>query len=89
MKPTLNAECDVDLPRSRPAAIRTDEDTIALVRRLALHHEGLDGKQHEEVVLLQRVNQRPLGKFEADRNGAALEASAPTEQCSLDDGAAR
>ena len=35
---------------------------------------GIDGKQHEEVVLLQRVNQRPLGKFEADRNGAALEA---------------
>jgi DNA invertase Pin-like site-specific DNA recombinase/predicted DNA-binding transcriptional regulator AlpA len=31
-------ECNVNLPRSRPAAIRTDEDTIALVRRLALHH---------------------------------------------------
>lgn len=31
-------ECDIALPRSRPATIRTDEDTIALVRRLAEHH---------------------------------------------------
>ena len=29
------AEIDLALPRSRPATIRTDEDTIALVRRLA------------------------------------------------------
>lgn len=31
-------ECDVALPRSRPATIRTDEDTLALVRRLAQHY---------------------------------------------------
>jgi len=31
-------ECDVALPRSRPATIRTDEDTIDLVRRLAQHY---------------------------------------------------
>ncbi|WP_321969020.1 recombinase family protein [Paraburkholderia tropica] len=31
-------ECDVELPRSRPATIRTDEDTIDLVRRLAQHY---------------------------------------------------
>jgi len=31
-------EIDLALPRSRPATIRTDEDTIALVRRLALHY---------------------------------------------------
>ena len=31
-------EIDLVLPRSRPATIRTDEDTIALVRRLALHY---------------------------------------------------
>lgn len=35
----LITECDVSLPRSRPAAMRTDEDTIGLVRRLALHHD--------------------------------------------------
>ena len=31
-------ECDVALPRSRPATIRTDEDTLELVRRLAQHY---------------------------------------------------
>jgi hypothetical protein len=31
-------ECDVALPRSRPATIRTDEDTLALVRRLAQYY---------------------------------------------------
>jgi len=31
-------EIDLALPRSRPATVRTDEDTIALVRRLALHY---------------------------------------------------
>ena len=35
----LLTECDVGLPRSRPATVRTDEDTIGLVRRLALHHD--------------------------------------------------
>lgn len=32
------SELDVNLPRSRPASIRTDEDTVALVRRLAVHY---------------------------------------------------
>jgi DNA invertase Pin-like site-specific DNA recombinase len=31
-------EIDLDLPRLRPAIVRTDEDTIALVRRLATHY---------------------------------------------------
>jgi DNA invertase Pin-like site-specific DNA recombinase/uncharacterized protein YndB with AHSA1/START domain len=31
-------EIDLALPRSRPATIRTDEDTVALVRRLAAHY---------------------------------------------------
>ena len=31
-------ELDVPLPRSRPAPIRTDEDTVELVRRLAVHY---------------------------------------------------
>jgi DNA invertase Pin-like site-specific DNA recombinase len=29
---------DVSLPRSRPATVRTDEDTLALLRRLAAHY---------------------------------------------------
>jgi DNA invertase Pin-like site-specific DNA recombinase/predicted DNA-binding transcriptional regulator AlpA len=32
------SEIDLTLPRSRPATVRTDEDTIALVRRLAVHY---------------------------------------------------
>ncbi len=31
-------ELDVHLPRSRPATVRTDEDTLALLRRLAAHY---------------------------------------------------
>ena len=31
-------DIDLNLPRSRPATIRTDEDTVGLVRRLAVHY---------------------------------------------------
>ena len=31
-------ELDVHLPRSRPATVRTDEETLTLVRRLAVHY---------------------------------------------------
>lgn len=31
-------ELDVSLPRSRPATVRTDEDTLTLLRRLAAHY---------------------------------------------------
>ena len=31
-------DLDVSLPRSRPATVRTDEDTVALLRRLATHY---------------------------------------------------
>jgi len=34
----LLTELDINLPRSRPATVRTDEDTIELVRRLAAHY---------------------------------------------------
>jgi DNA invertase Pin-like site-specific DNA recombinase len=34
----LLTELDVNLPRSRPATVRTDEETVALVRRLAVHY---------------------------------------------------
>ncbi|MDH5579341.1 MAG: recombinase family protein [Betaproteobacteria bacterium] len=31
-------DCGLDLPRSRPATIRTDEETLDLIRRLAAHY---------------------------------------------------
>ncbi len=34
----LLSELDVPLPRSRPATVRTEEDTIELLRRLAAHY---------------------------------------------------
>jgi hypothetical protein len=34
----LLSELDVPLPRSRPATVRTEEDTIELLRRLAKHY---------------------------------------------------
>ena len=34
----LISDLDVDLPRSTPAPIRTDEETVELVRRLAAHY---------------------------------------------------
>ncbi|MGH9904578.1 MAG: recombinase family protein, partial [Pyrinomonadaceae bacterium] len=34
----LLSELDVSLPRSRPETVHTDEDTVALVRRLAVHY---------------------------------------------------
>jgi excisionase family DNA binding protein len=34
----LLTEVDVNLPRARPATVRTDEETVALVRRLAAHY---------------------------------------------------
>lgn len=34
----LLSEIDVELPRSRPAPIRTDEELVQLVRRLAVHY---------------------------------------------------
>ena len=34
----LLTELDVHLPRSRPAPVRTDEDTVQLLRRLAAHY---------------------------------------------------
>jgi DNA invertase Pin-like site-specific DNA recombinase len=34
----LLSELDVPLPRSRPASVRTDEETVTLLRRLAAHY---------------------------------------------------
>lgn len=35
---SLTSELDVNLPHSQPAPIRTDEDTVQLLRRLAAHY---------------------------------------------------
>jgi hypothetical protein len=52
-------ELEVGLPRSRPATVRTDEDTIDLVRRLAAHYPdaiiaGILNRQGRRTVRGQR-----------------------------------
>jgi transposase len=61
-------ECEVALPRSRPATIRTDEDTIALVRRLAQHHSeatiaGILNKQGRTTAYGLRFDQNHVGNL--------------------------
>ena len=64
----LITECDVSLPRSRPAAVRTDEDTIGLVRRLALHHDdatiaGILNRQQRTTAYGLRFTQSLVGNL--------------------------
>lgn len=61
-------ECDVALPRSRPATLRTDEDTIALVRRLAQHYPdaiiaGILNTQGRVTARGLRFNQNLVGNL--------------------------
>jgi DNA invertase Pin-like site-specific DNA recombinase/predicted DNA-binding transcriptional regulator AlpA len=61
-------QCEVPLPRSRPAAIRTDEETIALVRRLAAHHTdatiaGILNKQGRTTAYGLRFDQNHVGNL--------------------------
>jgi hypothetical protein len=37
---------------------------------------GMEGKQHEELVLAKRIDDRPLGELKDDRDGPAAEALA-------------
>ena len=61
-------EFDVNLPRSRPATVRTDEDTIGLVRRLAQHHDdatiaGILNKQERTTARGLRFTQNLVGNL--------------------------
>lgn len=61
-------EIDVNLPRSRPATIRTDEDTVALVRRLAVHYPdaviaGILNKQDRATARGLRFNTNHVGNL--------------------------
>lgn len=59
-------EIDVDLPRSRPATVRTDEATLDLVRRLAAHYP--DGVIAGILNRQQRLTARGL-RFTANNVG--------------------
>ena len=62
------SEFDVSLPRSRPATVRTDEDTIALVRRLAQYHDdatiaGILNRQERTTARGLRFTQNLVGNL--------------------------
>jgi hypothetical protein len=61
-------EFDVSLPRSRPTTVRTDEDTIAFVRRLAQYHDdatiaGILDRQERTTARGLRVTQNLVGNL--------------------------
>jgi len=74
-------EFDVSLPRSRPATVRTDEDTIGLVRRLAQHHDdatiaGILNRQERTTARGLRFTQNLVGNLRRHWNIPRCAASA-------------
>src|SRR5207302_2876498 len=61
-------EIDLTLPRSRPATVRTDEDTIALLHRLAAHYPdgviaGVLNRQERATAYGHRFTAGRVGKL--------------------------
>lgn len=68
----VTTELEVDVPRSRPATVRTDEDTIDLIRRLAMHYPdsviaGVLNKQGRKPVLGQRFTKAAVASLRRSR----------------------
>jgi excisionase family DNA binding protein len=66
-------DIDVDLPRQKPAIVRTDEDTIALVRRLAAHHPdtviaGILNRQDRQTAYGHRFTANHVGSLRRQWN---------------------
>jgi DNA invertase Pin-like site-specific DNA recombinase len=64
----LLTEMDVPLPRSRPAPIRTDEETVTLLRRLATHYPdaviaGILNRQGRRTVTGMRFTANRVGSL--------------------------
>src|SRR5439155_23906196 len=66
-------DIDLDLPRQKPAIVRTDEDTIALVRRLAAHHPdaviaGILNRQDRQTAYGHRFTTNYVGSLRRQWN---------------------
>jgi DNA invertase Pin-like site-specific DNA recombinase len=78
-------ELDLALPRSRPAPVRTTEDTIALVRRLAAHYPdgviaGILNRQERRTAYGHRVAAQHVGNLRRHWNIPRFEPpSAPPD----------
>jgi DNA invertase Pin-like site-specific DNA recombinase len=74
-------ELDVHLPRLNPARIRTDEDTVELVRRLAVHYHdgviaGILNRQGRKTVRGERFSANQVGSLRRYRDIARFEPPA-------------
>ena len=74
-------ELDVHLPRLNPARIRTDEDTVELVRRLAVHYTdgviaGILNRQGRKTVRGERFTANQVGCLRRYRHIARFEPPA-------------
>lgn len=81
----LLTELDVNLPRSRPAPIRTDEDTVALVRRLAAHYSdaiiaGILNRQGKTTATGMRFNASRVSSLRTHWKIPCFKAAAEPQQ---------
>jgi predicted DNA-binding transcriptional regulator AlpA len=81
-------EIDLTLPRSRPATVRTDEDTIALVRRLAVHYPdsviaGILNKQGRTTAYGHRFTAGRVGNLRRHWDIPCFEPTASTPEGEL------
>ena len=81
-------ELDVHLPRLNPARMRTDEDTVELVRRLAVHYPdgviaGILNRQGRKTVRGERFSANQVGSLRRYRNIARFEPPAQPPQGEL------
>lgn len=77
-KGAMISEIDVHLPRLNPARIRTDEDTVELVRRLAVHYPdgviaGILNRQGRKPVRGERFSANQVGSLRRYRHIARFE----------------
>jgi hypothetical protein len=81
-------ELDVHLPRLNPARIRTDEDTVELVRRLAVHYPdgviaGILNRQGRTTVRGERFSANQVGSLRRYRHIERFEPPAQPPQGEL------
>jgi DNA invertase Pin-like site-specific DNA recombinase len=74
-------EFDIHLPRLNPARVRTDEDTVELIRRLAVHYPdgviaGILNRQGRKTVHDERFTANQVGNLRRYRNIARFEPPA-------------
>jgi DNA invertase Pin-like site-specific DNA recombinase len=74
-------ELDLHLPRLNPARVRTDEDTVELIRRLAVHYPdgviaGILNRQGRKTVHDERFTANQVGNLRRYRNIARFEPPA-------------